>query len=784
MNSDNNSAPDKSRGPATMPDTGFRRQQGQATMPDTGFRRQQGQATMPDTGFRRQQGQATMPDTGFRRQQGQATMPDTGFRSQGQATQADTGWRGSEPETIDTFRARVSSLTELTSYSKRVYKIERTLSDKGGEAAVMLCTDQSGRYAVAKIFYGVSINEAAMEARKAVLKYMQSPAGREYTLAVVDVGFAEIGGSTFYFEITPYCESGDLTGEGAFTFRQIEELVPRLNEALHSMHKAGILHRDIKPDNLYRLNGKIVIGDFGIARLANAGATGTAPGTAGYRAPESVLVVAGEETKYFFDEKCDYYSLGVTLASLYEGHFVYENMNPAAMMLAVTKSRIPMSKSDENRPLLENLISGLCQFDATRRFGYEEVKSWVEDHGYSASAGGSAAAVSDTEKFIRPFTVSASEQYWYPGDLFAGLTKDAAHWETAKKFLFNKTFENFFSSFRPDLSLAAQTVEEEWRKDSKSVSQDKSLSIFLKELYPSGPIVWRGYTFSDFRGMADRMKATKTPDAYGEILRERVISHWLENTPDIDPKGETRRLVAEIEKLSDREPGVACYWFGNYFSGSPQLTVCGMTVSDIAGLCDVIFASPENFYDGGGLEALGDRDRGAALYGFLYSFGYRELIDEVYERASEMTDFSRACLLVTMMEMIAENEGAAASAEKIKSFYVTYGPAAYASYVKKLVMRQNGQVYKGLDRDGEHALADIRDYRLVETGDMSDISKSFSGLITLVDRMRGMLTDNPQLISSGIYESHGVICLNLVGCFAFSMLGKPAPLGFSAQLGI
>ena len=42
----------------------------------------------------------------------------------------------------------------------------------------------------------------------------------------------------------------------------------------------------------------------------------------------------------FFDEKSDYYSLGVTLGSLYEGHFVYEGMNAAMITVAVHDLKI------------------------------------------------------------------------------------------------------------------------------------------------------------------------------------------------------------------------------------------------------------------------------------------------------------------------------------------------------------------------------------------------------------------------------------------------------------
>ena len=143
------------------------------------------------------------------------------------------------------------------------------------------------------------------------------------------------------------------------------------------------LHRDIKPANLYRLDGRIVIGDFGVARLAKAGVTRHTAGTDGYRAPESVLAVSAGESAFFFDEKSDYYSLGVTLGSLYEGHFVYEGMNAAMITVAVRQGHLPLTRAEPGRDQLENLLNGLCRYDSRYRFGYEDVRRWVLDYNYT-----------------------------------------------------------------------------------------------------------------------------------------------------------------------------------------------------------------------------------------------------------------------------------------------------------------------------------------------------------------------------------------------------------------
>ncbi|MCR5263151.1 MAG: hypothetical protein K6D94_04700, partial [Clostridiales bacterium] len=570
---------------------------------------------------------------------------------------------------------------------------------------------------------------------------------------------------------------GDISHEGAFAFDQIVGLAARLNEALQSIHNAGIIHRDIKPENLYRLNGKVVIGDFGIARTADDGFTTTFAGTPGYIPPWGAFGGGGAGEAFKLDVKWDYYSLAPTLASLYEGHDIYRDIDNKKRTQCITTSRLPLTKADPNRRYLEYLLFDLYQMLPDNMSGYEDVKKWVADHSYRKN--GLIEQGAGARGWPRPFQVSSTESYDNEKDLFIGLTSDHDHWERAKKLLYAKYFEEFFKSFLPGVALAAQTADDEWR----TVDEDKGLAVFLKALYPSGPLVWKGYTFSSLRELGERMKATSKPEGYAEILDERLISDWLAGTPDISVSDETVKLVGDIEKLAGTEPGVAVYWFGNAFAAEPGITVMDFGVSGVGDLSSVMFTSPRMFYEDGGLDMLLDRKKGAALYGFLYSLGYKDLIGSVMEKDSERSEFSKACVRIAMLEMIAEKEGDMNAAEDIKKFYVEYGPAAYAAYVKKLVERTNGPVYRGLDREGEHVLSEIKDYRLLTAGAFSDVSRSLAGLVTLADKMRGMLIDNPYLIAGGVYETHGVLCLNLVGCFAFEILGKKAPLGFASHIG-
>lgn len=729
------------------------------------------------------------------------TQIEEGWRSQQMksernATQIDAGWRQEIDDvfslenghgkivsnyfsTLDEFKDAVEKLSELKSSLGNIYTVKKTISRAGGEAIVLSTAAPNGNDVVAKVYYE-PINGAgsSIASRSHVLEYMKTEEGKKYTLAVSEIGTVGFGESKYYFEIMPYYSCLQLPEKNEenedsfdqiveltrqkYPFERIVEITRQLNEALHAIHKAGIIHRDIKPDNLYECDGRYILGDFGIAKNVAQGrfhVTKHILGAEGYRAPEA--------TQYIYSPASDYYSLGITLASLFEGNFVFDSMTYEMQASAQASERLPLLRVDDNRESIENLVNGLCRMSPKQRFGYEDVIRWLSDHNYT---GGGIE-----EEWPRPLIVM-KEKCYDEKSLFFSITKDAEHWNEGLELLYGKHFENFFKSFRTDLARAAQIADELYRVDDK----DKGLSVFLKNLFAPGPIVWKGYTFNSLAELGNKMVRTKNPEGYAEILRKGCITHWLANTEGIIKDDVTYLLVDEIEKLSAKEPEIACYWYGNSFAEERYLNICDVQVSNINELFDAMFHNAGIFYAKDGLNKLIDRKEGSDLYGFLFSYGYKEIIDKEWESVRGCDKFNKASILFAMLDNIAVKSNC--NPKVVRTFYVNYGPVGAATYIQRLVANGKEETYIPLDVDGKQILSAIKSFNVNFNSDVQAIFKAYIPLNDNIEKLQKLLIDNPFCIVTGVYESKGIICTNLRGSLGFTLYDKPAPLGYHAWI--
>ncbi|MGW4249067.1 protein kinase domain-containing protein, partial [Nocardia sp. NPDC004722] len=153
-----------------------------------------------------------------------------------------------------------------------------------------------------------------------------------------------------------------LSASGTLPLPQVARIGEHVASALIAAHRAGIVHRDVKPGNiLLGDNGAVKITDFGIAKSkgdVTLTATGLISGTAAYLAPE---VARGAEPT----PAADVFALGATLFHALEGEPPYgTNPNPLALLYAAANGQI---SEPRNAGPLSDLLLSLLSFEPEDR---------------------------------------------------------------------------------------------------------------------------------------------------------------------------------------------------------------------------------------------------------------------------------------------------------------------------------------------------------------------------------------------------------------------------------
>jgi serine/threonine-protein kinase len=136
--------------------------------------------------------------------------------------------------------------------------------------------------------------------------------------------------------------------------------------ALGAAHRAGLVHRDVKPENvLLTVDGQVKVADFGLARAETASRqtkTGMLIGTVGYLAPEQVL--SGDA-----DARTDVYAAGILLFELLTGRQPYQAGTPLAVAYKHVNETVPLPSSviPGLPPQLDALVAGATDRDPARR---------------------------------------------------------------------------------------------------------------------------------------------------------------------------------------------------------------------------------------------------------------------------------------------------------------------------------------------------------------------------------------------------------------------------------
>ncbi len=158
-----------------------------------------------------------------------------------------------------------------------------------------------------------------------------------------------------------------MTRRGVLPTKELLSYVEQILSALEHAHAKGIVHRDIKPQNIMLLkNGLIKVMDFGIAKLPNAETvtmTDKAIGTVYYISPEQA---SGQP----IDARSDLYSLGVLMYEMACGQLPFNADSPVSVaLMQVNDDAVPPRKINTSLPLgVEQIIIKAMQKDPEERY--------------------------------------------------------------------------------------------------------------------------------------------------------------------------------------------------------------------------------------------------------------------------------------------------------------------------------------------------------------------------------------------------------------------------------
>ncbi len=127
-----------------------------------------------------------------------------------------------------------------------------------------------------------------------------------------------------------------ISKKGKLSPREASSIMLQVAAGLEAAHNNGIIHRDVKPQNIIiSLDGKAKIADFGIARAASANTiTSSAMGSVHYCAPE-------QTRGGYSDSKSDIYALGITMYEMLTGHVPFDGDSTVEVALKHLQEEIP-----------------------------------------------------------------------------------------------------------------------------------------------------------------------------------------------------------------------------------------------------------------------------------------------------------------------------------------------------------------------------------------------------------------------------------------------------------
>ena len=247
------------------------------------------------------------------------------------------------------------------------YEILQLLGE-GGMGAVYKSSDRElGRPVALKVIRPELASNPAILARFKQELLLAHQVTHRNAVRVYDLGEA----SGVKFITMEFIEGSDLRSlllkHGKFSPEEAVEIVRQICLALEAAHGVGVIHRDLKPQNVMQdKQGRILVMDFGLARSLESDGmtqTGALVGTMEYMSPEQAM---GKQ----LDQRSDIFALGLIFYELLTGKMPYKADTALASLLKRSQERaIPASEIDAAVPKgLSDIVSKCLERDVEHRY--------------------------------------------------------------------------------------------------------------------------------------------------------------------------------------------------------------------------------------------------------------------------------------------------------------------------------------------------------------------------------------------------------------------------------
>ncbi|HEY0972291.1 MAG TPA: protein kinase [Gemmatimonadales bacterium] len=270
-----------------------------------------------------------------------------------------------------------SSDAELQQHLQRVlsphYDVEREIG-RGGMGIVYLARDKRLKRSVAVKLLPPELAFRS-EIRSRFLREAETAAQLSHPNIVPIYSVDERDGLVYF--IMGYIAGGNVASRlqerGALDSDRVRSVLREVADALAYAHSRGVVHRDIKPDNILLCaddDDRPVVTDFGIARAVTEGAdsrltaTGMAIGTPTYMSPEQA---AGERE---IDGRSDLYSLGIVGYQMLTGEPPFTaSSTPALLVKHLSETPVPVSQRRHDvAPDVASAVMKMLEKDPANRF--------------------------------------------------------------------------------------------------------------------------------------------------------------------------------------------------------------------------------------------------------------------------------------------------------------------------------------------------------------------------------------------------------------------------------